>query len=113
LIQQFSRRALGALLVGAVSGCSNSGPSKADAVEQIRQKLRQTIVVGQEQIDNLTYRDGKDLGDGRYVVMVDYDHVSLVPTIGLFNTVNGRGSRDHIERERYVFVQSGKGWVLE
>jgi len=114
LIQHVSRRSLATLLLlGGLVGCSNSGPDKAEALDLIRQKLMQTITVGQERIDNLTYREGKSLGGGRFAVMVDYDITSLAPTMGLFNTINRAGSAQHIERERYVFVSSSTGWVLE
>ncbi len=113
MIPQFSRRSIATLLLCGLVGCSNSGPDKAEALDQIRQKLAQTITVGVERIDNLTYRESKSLGGGRFAVLVDYDVISLAPTMGLFNTINPAGSSQHIERERYVFVSSSKGWRLE
>ena len=109
-----SRRGLAAMaVVAALAACSSSGPEKADALDQIMQHLRQAITVGEQRIDNLAYHAGKDLGGGRYEVTVDYDIVALAPTMGLFNTVNSRGSTQHVDAERYVFVSSNKGWVLE
>lgn len=110
----FSRRGLAALaVVAALPACSSSGPEEADALDQIMQRLRQNITAGEQRIDNLVYHDGKDLGGGRYRVTVDYDIVALAPSIGLFNTVNSRGSAQHVDSERYVFVKSNKGWALE
>jgi hypothetical protein len=110
----FSRRGLAATaLVIALAACSGAGPEKADALDQILQRLRQNITVGEQRIDNLAYHAGKNLGDGRYEVTVDYDLVALAPTMGLFNTVNSRGSSQHVEAERYVFAKSSTGWVLE
>jgi hypothetical protein len=109
-----SRRGLAALAaMSALAACSKSAPEQADALDQIMQRLRQTITAGEQRIDNLAYKSGHDLGGGRYEMFVDYDVVTLVPTMGLFNTVNGRGSLQHVEGERYVFVSGTKGWVLE
>jgi hypothetical protein len=109
-----SRRAVAALAAMSVlSACSKSGPERADALDQIMQRLRQTVTAGEQRIDNLVYKSGHDLGGGRYEVLVDYDVVALAPTMGLFNTVNGRGSIQHVEAERYVFASGGKGWALE
>ena len=44
---------------------------------------------------------------------MNYDIVAMAATIGLFNTVNSRGSVQHIDAERYVFTKSAKGWTLE
>ena len=109
-----ARRALAAMFAAAlVAACSSEGPEKAEALELILQRLRQNITAGEQRIDNLVYHEGKSLGGGRFEVTVNYDIVAMAATIGLFNTVNSRGSVQHIDAERYVFTKSAKGWTLE
>ena len=103
------RLCLGLLALGS---CSGSAPDQAEALDQIAKRLRQSFAQS-ERLENLAWLRGVELEGGRYAVFVDYDMVSTMPEIGLFNTQIKTGERSHVVAERYVFVRSSTGWALE
>lgn len=112
--RQLFRRvsAIAITLALPLAACSDSGPDQADALDQITQHLRQGYPTGEKRIDKVTFVSGKLAPDGRYEMLVDYDLVTVMTSLDLFNTVNKPGTTDHIEGERFIFAKSDHGWML-
>ncbi len=110
---RWRRRAIFVPVLVWLAGCSSSGPGEAEALQQIGERIRAGFGVGEKQLANLSYKNGLDLGDGRYAVAVQYDLIATMPEMGLFNTQVRPGQINHVSDERYVFVRSGGEWKLE
>jgi hypothetical protein len=107
------RAALAASVAAALVGCSPAGPEQAEALQQIAERIRGGFSVGEKQLANLTYKNGIEMDDGRFAVTVDYDLISTMPEVGLFNTQLRAGQASHVADERYIFVRSGGEWKLQ
>jgi uncharacterized membrane-anchored protein len=100
------------LLALAATRCS-SGPDRAEALAIIAQRIKTSFVPGEKAMSNLVYRKSEELTDGSYAVFVDYELVSTIPQIGMFNTAVKAGEREAILAERYIFVRTAGDWVLQ
>eukprot|EP01037_Dinobryon_pediforme_P002683 gene2683-2722_t len=76
-------------------------------------RIKASYGPGEKLLANLTFRKGGAREDGSYVVFVDYDLISTVPEIGLFNAATRAGERTPVLAERYIFVRSGGEWILQ
>ena len=111
---RLSRRSVfGALGLVLLSRCSSSEPEEAEALQQIAENIRSQFGVGEKQLANLTYKKGIAMDDGRYAITVDYDLISTMPEVGLFNTQTRAGQTNHVTDERYVFARVGSDWKLQ
>ena len=110
--RQALRCVVSGVLVWSLAGCSDDAPDQADALEQITQRIRQSFPNGERRVDNLSFVSGTLGGDGRYTAVVNYDLVTVMTSIDLFNTVNKPGESDHVVGERFVFGKTDKGWAV-
>ena len=97
----------------ALGGCWFSEPDRAEALALISDRIRAGFGPGEKMLANLIFRKGDELDDGRYEVFVDYELVSTMAEVGLFNTALRAGERQPVLAERYVFVRAGGDWVLQ
>ena len=95
-----------------LANCSDDAPETADALERINQHLRASLPQGEQQIQNLVYVSGSKTDEG-YQVFVDYDLVSTMASVGLFNTISKAGDLQHVAGERFLFVKGAKGWEIQ
>jgi hypothetical protein len=95
-----------------VAGCFDGEPDPAEAVDQIARHIRANLPQGESRLENLKFVSGKKSKDG-YDVFVDYDLVTTMASVGLFNALNRPGDRQHVAGERYGFVSGAKGWTLQ
>jgi hypothetical protein len=79
----------------------------------ISSRIKSSYGPGEKLLANLTFRKGAVREDGSYAMFVDYDLVSTVAEVGLFNTATRAGERTPVLAERYIFVRSGGEWVLQ
>jgi hypothetical protein len=96
-----------------LGGCWVSEPDRAEALAMISTRIRAGFGPGEKMLANLQFRKGDDLGDGRYEMFVDYELVSTMAEVGLFNTALRVGEHQPVLAERYVFVHDGGEWVLQ
>jgi hypothetical protein len=106
------RRAVLLLMIG-LSRCSSDGPDQAEALAMISVRIKSNYGPGEKLLANLSFRRGEGRDDGSYAVFVDYDLVSTVAEVGLFNTATRAGERTPVLAERYIFVRSGGEWILQ
>jgi hypothetical protein len=106
------RRAALLILIG-LSRCGSGEPDQNEALAMIAARIKASYGPGEKMLSNLTFRKGAVLADGSYAMFVDYDLISTVPEIGLFNTATRAGERTPVLSERYIFVRSGGDWVLQ
>ena len=100
--------------VGLVSvGLTGCEPDRAEAMAVISARIRSGFGPGEKLLSNLVFRKSEDLDGGRYAVFVDYELVSTMAEIGLFNTAMRVGERQPVSAERYIFVRNGGEWVLQ
>jgi hypothetical protein len=92
--------------------CSDDGPEKTEALDQINRQLLDTLPQGEQRVQNLVFVSGGAV-DGGYEIFVDYDLVSTMPSVGLFSTVSKAGDRQHVGGERFLFVKGAKGWQIQ
>ena len=79
----------------------------------IAQRIKTSFGPGEKAMSNLIYRKSEEMPDGNYALFVDYELVSTIPQVGLFNTAVRAGERETILAERYIFVRAGGDWVLQ
>lgn len=104
---------LAGLATLALTGCWFTEPDRAEALALISARIRSGFGPGERLLANLAFRRGKEAGDGRYEMFVDYELVSTMAEIGLFNTAMRVGERQPVLAERYVFLRTGGDWVLQ
>jgi hypothetical protein len=97
----------------AVGGCWSSGPDHAEALAQIAMRIRSAFGPGEKTLSNLIYKRGEEMDGDRYAVFVDYDLISTMPEIGLFNTPMRAGDHLSVSAERYIFVSTRGEWTLQ
>ncbi len=100
------------LLALAATRCSG-GPDRIEALALIAQRIRTSFGPGEKTMSNLVYRKSEELTDGSYAVFVDYELISAIPQVGLFNTAVKAGEREAILAERYIFVRAEGDWVMQ
>ncbi len=105
------RRAI-VLLALASTGCTR-GPDQIEAMAQIAVRIRTNLGTGAKSMANLVYRKSEAQAEGTYAVFVDYELLSTIPQMGLFNVAVKAGERDEVLAERYIFVRIGGDWVLQ
>ena len=95
-----------------LAGCSDPGPEDADAVDQITQHLRKQLENSGQTVNNVTFKSGRRSGE-QYIVLVDYELLTVIAGIGTFSGQTRRGDVAPVENEQYVFVRTNKGWRLD
>lgn len=103
---------VGLVSVG-LSGCWFNEPDRAEALAVISTRIRSGFGPGEKLLANLVFRKSEGFDGGRYAVFVDYELVSTIAEIGLFNTAMRAGERQPVLAERYIFVRTGGEWVLQ
>ena len=105
------RRAVLAMPV-VLAACSDNALEQDDALDQITRHIRDGQPQGESRLENLVLKSMNKTANG-YDVFVDYDLVSTMPSVGLFNTLNHTGERQHVAGERFAFVRGANGWVIQ
>ncbi len=125
-----SRVGLLALVALSLVGCGDdTKPSRSAALEQIQETLHSDKTVT---VSNLSYDNGRDPGDGSYIVTAGYDLTFLKSAHELLATVRNGSSIDadlgmaslrmkfgdwkagqtFHDQQDYRFQKTEKGWLL-
>lgn len=101
------------LLLALASTRCSGGPDQTEALAMIAQRIKTSFTPGEKAMSNLIYRSSEERPDGSYALFVDYELVSTIAQVGLFNTAIRAGERETVLAERYIFVRVGGDWVLQ